>query len=109
MKPEYIYFNGRITTLDPRKPEVSALAVFDGKISATGNNEEIKALADHSTKMIDLRSRRVVPGLNDSHPSSVLDSTPTSNFAGMESPHSPRRSKCSNIRRKELQPRSGSE
>ncbi|MEO1191375.1 MAG: amidohydrolase [Pseudomonadota bacterium] len=62
-----ILTNGRITTLDPSRPEVQALAVRDGLVLATGSAEEIMPLADRKAAVIDLGGRRVIPGLNDSH------------------------------------------
>ena len=64
--PELILHNGAITTLDPKSPEVSALAISGGRITAAGG-EELLAGADSGTKRIDLQGRRVIPGLNDSH------------------------------------------
>jgi predicted amidohydrolase YtcJ len=62
-----ILYNGKITTLDPKKPEVSAIALAAGKVTATGNDKEIQALADQGAISIDLKGKRVAPGLNDSH------------------------------------------
>jgi predicted amidohydrolase YtcJ len=67
MAPELILHCGKITTLDPSKSEVSALAVSDGRIDAVGSDDEILALAGNETRKIDLNKRRVIPGLNDSH------------------------------------------
>ncbi|MEM7654475.1 MAG: amidohydrolase family protein, partial [Pseudomonadota bacterium] len=65
--PELILRNGRVTTLDPKTPDATAIAISDGKISATGSDDQIMRLADSETKIIDLGGRRVIPGLNDSH------------------------------------------
>jgi predicted amidohydrolase YtcJ len=46
---------------------VEALAISDGKVTATGGNEEILRLRGPSTRVIDGRRRTVIPGLNDSH------------------------------------------
>jgi predicted amidohydrolase YtcJ len=67
MAPGLILHRGKIATLDPDKPEVSALAISDGKITAIGSDDEILALAGQQTREIDLNNRRVIPGLNDSH------------------------------------------
>ncbi len=67
MAPHLILFNGKITTLFSEKSEVSAIAVTDGYITAIGEKDELVALADAHTQKIDLRHRRVIPGLNDSH------------------------------------------
>lgn len=64
--PDLILYNGTITTLDDAQPQVSAVAMADGRIVATGG-EELLATADGKTQRIDLKGRRVIPGLNDSH------------------------------------------
>lgn len=66
-QPDLILFNGKITTLDPLQPEVSAIRIKDGIVSDIGSDEQIKKLADPGTSTIDLKQRRVIPGLNDSH------------------------------------------
>lgn len=48
-------------------PEVAAIAISDGHVTAIGSNDEILRLGDASTQTIDLENRRVIPGLNDSH------------------------------------------
>lgn len=67
MTPNLILHNGKITTLDKKQPEVSALAIAEDKVVALGNDAEIMRLADNTTQVIDLNQRRVIPGLNDSH------------------------------------------
>lgn len=62
-----LLFNGKITTLDPKQPELSALLISKGLVAAIGSDMEVKALADKNTIQIDLRKQRVIPGLNDSH------------------------------------------
>ncbi|MBK7406270.1 MAG: amidohydrolase, partial [Phycisphaerales bacterium] len=72
-KPEHsdpaslILHNGAICTLDARRPEARALAVRDGRVVATGDDAEILAMRGPATRVIDAHSRRVIPGLNDSH------------------------------------------
>lgn len=65
--PETILYNGKITTLDPNSPQVSAIAFSDGKVAAIGNDKLILSMATDETVKIDLLGKRVVPGLNDSH------------------------------------------
>ncbi len=62
-----LFINGKITTLDANHPEVTAIAVKEGKILAIGGNKEILAFAGAGTQTIDLNGKRVIPGLNDSH------------------------------------------
>ena len=64
--PELILHNGKITTLDQRNPQVSALAVTGARVTAIGG-AELLGSADGNSQSIDLRGRRVIPGLNDSH------------------------------------------
>ncbi|MEM6741891.1 MAG: amidohydrolase [Pseudomonadota bacterium] len=62
-----ILFNGKITTMDPERPEASALAIAEGRIEAVGTDAEILALNSADTNVIDLEGQRVIPGLIDSH------------------------------------------
>lgn len=65
--PSLILHNGRITTQVASTPEVSAVAMLDGKFVATGDDAAVLSLRAPSTQVIDLQGRRAVPGLNDSH------------------------------------------
>jgi len=67
MAPQRLLHNGKITTLLPGNPNVSAIAITDGMVSAVGSDDDILALADAQTEKIDLSNRCVIPGLNDSH------------------------------------------
>src|SRR5712664_2029795 len=62
---DLILTNGRISTLDPKYPEATNLAVKDGRIIGVDDAEEYQP--GPNTKVIDLKGRRVIPGLNDSH------------------------------------------
>ena len=64
---DLIVHNGRITSLDPKQPEVTALRIRDGKIAATGRDHDVLSQREPSTRIIDLQGHRVIPGLNDSH------------------------------------------
>jgi len=64
--PDLLVHNGKITTLDPAQPQVSAVTIHGGRITATGG-EELLATAGGKTVRVDLKGRRVIPGLNDSH------------------------------------------
>jgi predicted amidohydrolase YtcJ len=63
---EIILHNTKIAT--NKVPSfVEAIAISDGKVTATGRNEEILRLRGPATRVIDGRGRTVIPGLNDSH------------------------------------------
>lgn len=64
---DLILRNARITTLDPQRPDATALAVRDGLIVAVGDDAEVMALAGADTRVIDGEGRRAIPGLHDSH------------------------------------------
>jgi predicted amidohydrolase YtcJ len=59
--------NGRILTLDPRRPVAAALAVAGGRVVATGGRGEARRWRDRHTLVIDLKGATVIPGLVDAH------------------------------------------
>src|SRR5215510_11296598 len=65
--PDLILHRGLFTTLDRSNPTASAVAITDGKFTAVGHDHEIMPLAGSATEVIDLRGRRVLPGLIDNH------------------------------------------
>src|SRR5713226_1280609 len=65
--PDLILHRGLFTTLDRGNPTASAVAIKDGVFTAVGHDQEVMKLAGPSTKIIDLRGRRVLPGLIDNH------------------------------------------
>ena len=65
--PELILHRGLFTTLDRANPTATAVAIADGKFSAVGHDRDVMQLAGERTKVIDLRGRRVLPGLIDNH------------------------------------------
>lgn len=67
MTPNMVLYNGKITTLDKKLPQVSAMAIAESKVLVIDTDDEIMKLADNATQVIDLHNRRVIPGLNDSH------------------------------------------
>jgi len=64
---DMVLVNGKIWTVDDKRPEVDAVAVFGNRIAAVGSTEEIRKWVGANTKVIDLQGRRVTPGFNDSH------------------------------------------
>ena len=65
--PDLILHRGLFTTLDLSNPTASAVAIKDGRFAQVGREEDILPLAGHETRIIDLKSRRVLPGLIDNH------------------------------------------
>jgi len=64
---DLIVYHAKITTLTAAQPEATAVAVSAGRIYAVGNDQEILALKDSHTQLIDADGRRLIPGLEDSH------------------------------------------
>ena len=67
MQPDLILRNGRFTTLDRSNPQADAVAIKDGRFVAIGTERDVMALAGSGSQVIDLKGRRAVPGLIDSH------------------------------------------
>jgi predicted amidohydrolase YtcJ len=65
MTADLILHNGKITTLDPRHPSATEIAITDGRV--VGVDDPVNYPHGSAKTLIDLRGRRVVPGLNDSH------------------------------------------
>ncbi len=59
-----LFYNGRILTLDERRPAANSLIVNDGKIEAIGKD---LFLPKNTAEPIDLQNNVVVPGLTDAH------------------------------------------
>ena len=67
MSATIVMTNGRIHTMDPANPLVTAVAIRGNKILAVGSDEGMKALLAPGGEWIDLRGRAVTPGLVDAH------------------------------------------
>lgn len=65
--PDTVLVNGRILTVDATFSIAQALAIQGERISAVGDDAEIRALAGPETRIIDLDGRTVIPGLIDNH------------------------------------------
>lgn len=66
---DLLLVNGQVTTLadDGTPPEVSALAVRDGRVLFAGSVVDAQGHVSPHTTVVDLGGRRVIPGLIDSH------------------------------------------
>jgi predicted amidohydrolase YtcJ len=65
--PEMILHSGLIVTLNPAQPVASTVAITEGRFTHVGTANEILPLAGHRTRVIDLKGRRMLPGLMDNH------------------------------------------
>ena len=66
-RPDLILYNANVITVDASQPRAQAIAIWGDRISAVGTNEEIRALAGVTTKLVDIGGRTIVPGFIDAH------------------------------------------
>ncbi len=69
---DYVLQNGKITIItdgvdDPTVQYVDSIAIRDGKVVAYGGRAFVNRLVNEETTVIDLKGRRVLPGLIDGH------------------------------------------
>ena len=64
---DVLLVNGNIYTANPSALWAQAIAITGSRIDAVGSNEAVMAFADAASRIIDLQSRTVIPGLVDSH------------------------------------------
>jgi len=62
-----LYRNGRIYTNIAAEPWAHAILVRGEEIIAVGEDDELSALADKNTQVVDLEQHFVMPGFNDAH------------------------------------------
>lgn len=65
---DLVIINGKVLTIDDKKPSAEAIAVRGDTIIAVGGNREITAMIRKGhTEVIDAGGRLVIPGFNDAH------------------------------------------
>ncbi|MEG1357699.1 amidohydrolase, partial [Comamonas sp.] len=68
VKPaDAIYYGGPILTMNDAQPQVEAVAVTAGLITAAGPLQELEAMRGQATRMLDLQGRTLIPGFVDPH------------------------------------------
>jgi predicted amidohydrolase YtcJ len=70
-----ILVNGKVLTVDNQFSVRDAIAIRDGKITAVGNNADVRKLAGPKSRVIDLQGHTVIPGLIDSHMHAIRAAT----------------------------------
>jgi predicted amidohydrolase YtcJ len=66
-QPTLIFYNGQVLTIDSNMRIEEAIAILDDLIIAVGTNDEILALADPATRLVDLEGHTLMPGFVDPH------------------------------------------
>jgi predicted amidohydrolase YtcJ len=64
---DLIFINGKIITVDSNFFIAQAVAVKGDRILAVGADEDVKTYIDAKTEVIDLKSKTMLPGINDTH------------------------------------------
>lgn len=64
---DLIIINAKIHTMDQAQPFTEAVAILGNRIIAVGSTKEIEKLRGPKTRVIDAKSRLVLPGFNDAH------------------------------------------
>jgi predicted amidohydrolase YtcJ len=64
---EVVLRNGKFATMDPAKPQASAVAVRGDTIVAVGTEEEIESYVGSATEVVDLAGRFGMPGFIETH------------------------------------------
>lgn len=67
MEADIILFNGKIHLHNKQSVTATSIASKGGKIVAVGSDSEMMTYIGPTTKRIDLKNKRVIPGIIDSH------------------------------------------
>lgn len=64
---DLVLLGGRVVTLDPARPEATAVAARGDRIVAIGDEERVRRLVGPDTHVVELADELVIPGLIDAH------------------------------------------
>jgi predicted amidohydrolase YtcJ len=67
MEANLAIINAKVITVDNDFGIKQAVAVEGGKIVAVGENDEIKKFIGSNTKVLDLKGKPIMPGINEAH------------------------------------------
>jgi amidohydrolase family protein len=65
--PDLILHNGKIVTMDRARPSAQAVAIKDGRFASVGESADVLRMQGPQTRLVDLKGKTAIPGLNDSH------------------------------------------
>jgi predicted amidohydrolase YtcJ len=66
-RADVAFVGGAVYQVNPARSWAQAVAIGEDKILAVGTDEDVRALIDSTTTVIDLRGRMLVPGFQDAH------------------------------------------
>jgi predicted amidohydrolase YtcJ len=67
MSADIIIFNAAALTMDEKRPRAEAVAIAGNHILKVGRNEDVLALKNRKTRLIDAKGGTVLPGFIESH------------------------------------------
>ena len=67
MQADLVLLDGKIHTMDARRPRASAVAIAGDRFLAVGSDREMQALLAPGGRVVELRGATVVPGFIDAH------------------------------------------
>jgi predicted amidohydrolase YtcJ len=95
---ECVLVNADVHTMDPSRPRASAVAMAGGRITGTGDGDQLRA-ASPGARVVDLGGRVVIPGFVDAHCHFELTTTHLSYAVPLHAPpHSSLREICQTLR-----------
>ena len=65
--PDLVLLNGNVITVDRNFSVAEGVAIAGDRIMTVGNGDQLRALADARTRIVDLKGHTVIPGLMDNH------------------------------------------
>ncbi len=65
--PDLILYGGKVFPRADQRSGAEAVAVWNGRVTDVGTNDDILGLRARSVETIDLRNRVVIPGMSDCH------------------------------------------
>jgi predicted amidohydrolase YtcJ len=72
LRADLVLRNGRIYTVDSANLWVEALAIRDGKLIFVGTDNDATSFTGSDTRVVDLKRKMVMPGINDVHTHPLL-------------------------------------
>jgi predicted amidohydrolase YtcJ len=67
MDADLVIINAKVITVDQDFSIKQAVAVRDGKIAAVGTDEDVKPFIGSETRVLNLKGKPLLPGINESH------------------------------------------
>lgn len=67
VKADIVFKNGNVITISHTQPRAQAVAIWEDRILAVGDNLRVEPLIGPKTKVVNLAGKTLMPGFNDAH------------------------------------------